>query len=110
MNRVAIVGLGLAAAFFLILLYLATHVAAHEAPAGWSYDATCCNTKDCAPATKAVLAEEGGWRVTETGDLVPYNDRAIRESKDGGFHVCKFNAQTIDGRWVRCLYVPPQGF
>lgn len=92
-----------------LLLWSTTPSNAHDAPAGWAYGQDCCSTTDCAPATKAVHATDGGWKVDETGDIIPYNDNAIRDSKDGEFHVCKFFAPR-NGRVLRCLYVPPSSY
>ena len=90
---------------------------AHDAPSGWSYDVTCCNTLDCRPAdgpeTKVrhhpVKIEEvtGGYRISTTQEVVPWNDKRIRESKDGDYHVCTTNG--ADSGRALCIYVPMRG-
>lgn len=103
--------------WFLCLAALVTQAYAHDAPSGWSYDASCCNTTDCRPADgpfdkvrhHKVQIEEvtGGYRVSTSKEVVPWNDKRIRESKDGEYHVC--TAAGLDNTRVICIYIPLRG-
>lgn len=102
------------------LAVLAGPAAGHEAPAGWTYDAYCCNgstvTGDCQRIASArVRPVAGGWAV----HLGPGDHRLVtrphdyfkghqetRKSQDGDFHACLFPSEDT----LRCLYVPPMGF
>lgn len=88
-------------ALLLLALLLASPAAAHD----W-YPWECCAGRDCyeAPAG-AVKPEPGGWRVVNTGELIPY--ARARTSPDDHVHLCQ---PTVNGvRTTRCLYVPFQG-
>lgn len=89
----------------------------HEAPAGWAYDRDCCSGIDCAPVpARAVTLAPGaaGWRLRlAPGDhpfvppggvdvTVPFGDRRLRRSGDGGWHACLSAA----GGRLLCLYEP----
>lgn len=78
---------------------------AHDAPSGWSYSTSCCDTQDCHPvAPGEVVATPRGYSIPASGETIPYNDRRIKPSGDSGMHRCSFygfkDAGTI------CLYVP----
>lgn len=85
---------------------LATPAAAHDAPTGWSYPATCCSGVDCREVDHV---QEGPYGYTvPSGELVRYSDVRVRPSPDGEFHWCSV-AGTNDGRTL-CLFVPPRSF
>lgn len=89
---------------------------AHEAttvqgqPLGWKYGWECCSTTDCKPVADGDI-EEGpnGYRVKATGEVVPYNDKRVKDSKDGTFHLCAQGGNFDTGRTL-CIYRPPRGF
>ena len=87
-----------------VLMLCLSHVAfAHQAPSGWTYDATCCSNRDCAELPEAETPKPldgGDWRLT-TGEIVPRDK--VKFSPDGKFHLCRWNATGA----VLCLYVPP---
>jgi hypothetical protein len=89
----------------LLLALVYTPAVAHDAPSGWSYSASCCDTQDCHPVAPGEVVETPrGYRVPASGETIPYTDRRIKPSGDSGMHRCSFygfpDAGTI------CLYVP----
>ena len=118
MNIGVKVFLGVAA--FVATFHVAGRLAAsaHDAPSGWSYSPSCCNTIDCRPVDGPfdklghhkvqVLAEANGFRITTTNEFIPFNSPMIRESKDGEFHWCSRSG--ADNTATICLYVPPLGY
>jgi hypothetical protein len=110
--------------FFLLALIWITPAIAHDAPSGWSYDTSCCNTTDCRPADGAYGTREHSMLIREVAegflvtrpsgksyptDLVKWGDKRLRISKDGEYHVCTTSAGSDDG-YVLCIYVPNRGF
>ncbi|WP_438749726.1 hypothetical protein [Pararhizobium sp. O133] len=93
-----------------VLLGLIPHTAAaHDAPSGWRYDASCCSGIDCRQISSASLKERpDGYFITIGNEVVPYNDRRIHDSPDGYVHWCTIGGRD-NGRTI-CLYVPPRGF
>jgi len=82
---------------------------AHDAPSGWSYDASCCSSIDCREIPSQTLMESpAGYLITISHETVPYGDKRIRDSPDGLVHWCTVNGSN-DGRTI-CLYVPPRGY
>jgi hypothetical protein len=82
---------------------------AHDAPAGWSYDASCCSSIDCRQIPAASLSERpDGYFVSMGNIIVPYGDKRLKDSPDGYVHWCTVNGRN-DGRTI-CLYVPPRSF
>lgn len=93
--------------------------AAHDAPAGWSYDASCCHgdshSGDCQEIPdSAVKPVDGGYVVT----LLPGDHRRVtvahtwqramseaRRSPDGHYHACLWPNEAT----LRCFYAPPFG-
>lgn len=103
-------------ALALLLLALVGVAVAHEAKdrgghsLGWTYPLSCCSLKDCRPAAQGEVRETlDGYRLTTTGETVPYGDRRIRESPSGDFHVCQQGGDFDHGR-ILCLFAPGRGF
>lgn len=94
---------------------LAKYARAHEAtngggqPMGWTYPFSCCSNQDCRPARPGEVRETvDGYRLTSTGETVPYGDRRVKDAPDGAFHVCQQGGDFDHGR-VLCLFVPGRG-
>jgi hypothetical protein len=88
----------------------------HEAPAsvsmplGWSYGIECCSNKDCARSKAGeITTTDKGFRVNSTGEIIPYNDRRIKRSRDEYYHRCAPAGDFTRDRSL-CLYVPDFGF
>lgn len=83
---------------------------AHESAQGWSYPYSCCANHDCkSMATSAISEKVEGYVVQETGEVVGYTDRRIRDSPDGQFHWCAHQSGVDAGRTI-CLFVPPRAY
>lgn len=83
-----------------------------EQPTGWSYPFSCCSGIDCRAMTVAesrAIEMKGGYQIPETGEIVPYGDRRIKDSPYGLFHWCSHQAGENKGKTI-CLFVPPRGF
>lgn len=92
-------------------LALAFHVvpaAAHQAPAGWQYDSSCCSGVDCYQAPASDVKETRNGYQLSTGELIPYSDHRIKRSHDEYFHECKPGGDAKPQRSY-CLYVPDRG-
>lgn len=118
MIKITAAAVAILSLFCLWLFLLSNPAKAHDAPSGWSYDVTCCNTVDCRPADgphdgskrhHKVMIEEvtGGYRISTTQEVVPWNDKRVRESKDGDYHVCTTAGK--DNTRALCIYVPMRG-
>lgn len=82
---------------------------AHDAPSGWSYPYECCHDMDCRPVSARTVKERaGGYVITDTGELVGYKDRRVRQSPDGLYHWCSIDGRP-DSRTI-CLFVPAKSF
>lgn len=110
MIGVMAVGLGVAGAMLAVseaYPHQATPTASQ--PLGWAYGWECCNLMDCREVPDSAV-EEGpkGYVIKATGEVIPYSDKKIKQSKDERFHWCskggKPDTDTI------CLYVPNRGF
>ncbi|KQV43645.1 MULTISPECIES: hypothetical protein [unclassified Rhizobium] len=92
-----------------LLAFIPHGAAAHDAPSGWRYDASCCAGIDCRQIpSKSVLERADGYFIIIGNEVVPYGDKRIRNSPDGFIHWC-----TVDGRDdspTICLYVPPHSY
>lgn len=105
----------------------ATFAKAHEAPSGWVYDQNCCDGIDCGQIPDgAITVQENGYLVvlakgdhalvhTRLEQFIPFGAREIKISRDQKFHACvvtPFDGLTWEDMqpFIRCLYVPPQGF
>jgi hypothetical protein len=90
-------------------LLAASGACAHDAPSGWKYPFSCCSGVDCRPVkTKAVSERPEGYVITTTGEVLPYNDRRIRNSPDGEYHWCSKYGK--DDTATICLFVPMHSF
>lgn len=99
------------ALFGLILLaawFLGSAIAnAHQAPSGWNYDYSCCNTYDCREVADGTIRPVKGGYQTPT-DFIPYGSPKIRDSKDGHYHWCTVRGE--DDTATICIYRPPNLF
>jgi len=82
---------------------------AHEAPLGWNYPLSCCSSYDCKQVSAGVVKESPQGYVIDTGEVVAYSDKRVRQSPDGEFHWCAHQAGVDAGRTI-CLFVPTRGF
>lgn len=112
LRRYAVV-LAIAGAFFVLLLGIAM---AHEAedvngqPLGWLYGYECCSGVDCSVSgDKAISEIPEGYRIELTGEVIPYGDKRIKQSRDEFFHRCTPGGIATAPRSI-CLYVPDRGF
>ena len=89
---------------------------AHDAPAtiaqphGWSYGFECCSLKDCWQEPSSAIRETpAGYLVVGTGEVIPYQDRRVKRSRDEFYHRC---AQAGNRKWTNsiCLYAPDRSF
>lgn len=107
------------------LLLTVTPALAHD----W-YDHDCCDTRDCAPIEDVhVERVQGGYQVEippgshpmaglGVSEFVRFDDPRVRVSADDAYHACIVSSaafmdphdqqRTTD--WMRCLYVPLEGF
>lgn len=91
------------------VVILSTAVFAHDAPTGWTYGWECCSGVDCQQAADADVQEtKDGYLMTITGELVAYDDKRIKKSKDEFFHECTVGGDK-KARLI-CLYVPNRAF
>lgn len=82
---------------------------AHDAPSGWTYDASCCSSIDCREISSSNLTEgPTGYLISISNETVPYGDKRIKDSPDGMVHWCTINGRN-DSRTI-CLYVPPRSY
>ena len=117
--NIAKLAVAILAAFLLALLFLIAGgmtARAHEAtntagqPLGWRYSALCCSDRDCKPVPASGIRETpNGYALQSTGEVVPYQDRRVKESPDGTFHVCQQAGDFDHGR-VLCIYAPGRGY
>jgi hypothetical protein len=89
---------------------------AHEAtnvsgqPTGWKYPWACCSNMDCKMLeSKAVSERPEGYVIQDTGEVVAYADKRVKDSPDGEYHWCAHQAGLDAGHTI-CLFVPPKGF
>lgn len=79
-------------------------------PLGWSYPFSCCSTADCREVRSPGVVRESaeGYRIVQTGEVIPFGDKKIKDSPDGEFHWCSVQGKN-DSDTI-CLFVPPRGF
>lgn len=78
-------------------------------PLGWAYGWECCNLMDCRQVSRIAVEESPeGYVIKATGEVIPYDSKKIKQSKDEFYHWCskggKPDTETI------CLYTPNRGF
>lgn len=78
-------------------------------PLGWTYPWSCCSGNDCRRADGEVAERPEGYQIAETGEIVPYGDKRVKDSPDGEFHWCRHMTGQHAGKTI-CLFVPPRGF
>jgi hypothetical protein len=95
-------------------------VLAHDAPAGWRYDAYCCNgnehSGDCQQIpSKTVRIVRGGYQLTiAPGDhrlvtrahVFKFPQRSALRSPDSEYHLCLFPNEDTP----RCFYAPDMSY
>lgn len=117
-NRILVIIVAIMAAIGLFCLFaaLGTGAWAHEArtvagqPLGWKYSYACCSDKDCRPVAAGEIRETPeGYLLIKTGEVVGYQDKRVKESPDGTFHVCQVAGDFEAGR-ILCIYAPPRSF
>jgi hypothetical protein len=95
---------------------LTTPALAHDAkptaakPQGWSYPFACCANYDCHEVSQTSISERPeGYVIKDTGEVLAYSDRRIKDSPDGEFHWCAHEAGLDAGKTI-CLFVPPSSY
>ncbi len=82
---------------------------AHQAPTGWAYPLNCCSNQDCREvATEAISERTEGYMIGQTGEVIGYADRRLKDSPDGQYHWCTSGG--TDAGATIYLFVPPQSF
>lgn len=99
--------------YFILAMLLAFPAYAHDAtptketPLGWTYDPKCCGGLDCHEDDEGLISEEGGgFRIKNTGELIPYGSSKVHESKDFHRHICQVDYGNGDGLQTTCIYLP----
>ena len=94
------------AAAVLALLVCSGPVLAHETATGWSYDPSCCSTRDCSPVPPGTRVRHvaGGWNVTlpDAAEPLFFPDSLTKRSGDWDYHICI--SPTTGTKF--CIYVP----
>lgn len=89
--------------------WMAEEAYPHDAPSGWSYEMRCCSLADCRQVPANSIAETPqGYVIRRTGEVIPYSDARIRDSKDEHFHWCSVGGS--DTGKTLCLYRAPRGY
>lgn len=96
-----------------ILALLRSTGYAHEAPTGWNYPSSCCSGVDCRvintpESAVKVITEKDGYRISTTGELIPFGDHKIKDSPDGYWHWCSAYGRDNTKTW--CLFRPPLSY
>jgi hypothetical protein len=74
-------------------------------PLGWQYGWECCNLMDCREIGASLIEETPeGYVYKVTGELIPYGDKKIKQSKDEYYHLCTKGGK--DNTAIICLYTP----
>lgn len=105
LTRSAIAG---ALVFGAAALLLSREARGHESPTGWNFDILCCSNRDCGEVPPEWISEgPDGVTVKPTGEIIPYGDTRIKQSRDERTYWCRPpddpNPKTI------CVYLPPKG-
>jgi hypothetical protein len=79
-------------------------------PQGWSYPFACCANYDCREVSQTSISERPeGYVIKDTGEVVAYRDKRVKDSPDGEFHWCAHQAGLDAGKTI-CLFVPPSSY
>ena len=99
-----------------MIAMLSSPALAHDAqptaakPQGWSYPFACCANYDCHEVSQTSISERPeGYVIKDTGEVLAYSDRRIKDSPDGEFHWCAHEAGLDAGKTI-CLFVPPSSY
>jgi hypothetical protein len=100
----------------LALLLTTVAVQAHEAPpsqmqpTGWQYGWECCSGMDCRQLASSAVAETPqGYEIKLTGEVIPYGDKRLKQSKDEFYHQCTIGGDPKAKHSI-CLYTPDRGY
>lgn len=94
----------------MLMVWMSIPASAHEAPLGWLYGIECCSNMDCRQLASGDVGEKPeGYLIRLTGEVIPYNDRRIKLSRDEFYHQCTPGGKA-DAKRSICLYVPNRGF
>jgi hypothetical protein len=92
------------------LVYPHSAIPTAAQPLGWQYGWECCSMRDCKDLPKGeIKATPVGWKVESTGEVIPFGDKRIKQSKDERFHRCAKGGDFSLPTSI-CLYVPDMGF
>ncbi|MES0207902.1 hypothetical protein NKJ93_02230 [Mesorhizobium sp. M0028] len=90
--------------------------APHEAtptaamPLGWQYGWECCSFTDCRQISEGAVSETPqGYVIKLTGEVIPYGDKRLKQSKDEFYHQCTKGGDPKAPKSI-CLYTPDRGF
>jgi hypothetical protein len=99
-----------------VITLLSVPALAHDAkptaakPQGWSYPFACCANYDCHEVSQTSISERPeGYVIKDTGEVLAYSDRRIKNSPDGEYHWCAHEAGLDAGKTI-CLFVPPSSY
>jgi hypothetical protein len=91
------------------LVYPHSAIPTAAQPLGWQYGWECCNLMDCREIGASLIEETPeGYVYKVTGELIPYGDKKIKQSKDEYYHLCTKGGK--DNTAIICLYTPDRGF
>jgi len=106
--KVVLWGMAIAGFAMLAIAWSLDDADAHDAPTGWSYGLDCCSNRDCGEVpAEWIIESPDGVRIVPTGELIPYDDKRIKDSPDGRTHWCR-PPGIPDPRTI-CVYVPSKG-
>jgi len=115
-NMIIAVTIAAVIGLFCLATAFVTGAQAHEAqdvngqPLGWLYGYECCSGVDCSVSgDKAISEIPEGYRIEITGEVIPYGDKRIKQSRYEFFHRCTPGGVATAPRSI-CLYVPDRGF
>ena len=89
-----------------LVLALAVLSPAERASAHDWYPVECCQELDCSPVeVSSVLSTEEGWLIVESGELIGFGDKRLKQSPDTRFHICLESFWEVRSA-TRCLFIP----
>jgi len=109
-NRMIIAILALIALLIIAKPSSSEPIEGHCSMSGHWYDKDCCSCNDCGPvkngSVEAYADDKGeGYRHIQTGKIWYRGDVNLRQSRDGGDHVC----WPPGWREPNCFYEGPRG-